>query len=127
MVRGPPRYTLFPYTTLFLSKVCYSPFNFISLALTPTGSGVFCVPPSMRLCSTNFCSKYRMGYVLTDGSVDLHFTVMTVLHSSFKAQRCQNWEISDLGLIKYALGISISRDNAGCYFGVSLHYYAACS
>src|SRR5260221_8053926 len=38
----------------------------------------------MRLCSTNFCSRYRMGYVLTDGLVDLHFTVMTVPHSLFK-------------------------------------------
>src|SRR5258708_16783302 len=110
-----------------MSKVCYSPFDFISLALTPTGSGVSCVLPSMHLCSTNFCSKYGMGYVLTDGLVDLHFTVMTVPHSSFKAQCCQNWEISDLGLIKYALSISISWDNARCYFGVSLCYYAACS
>src|SRR5260370_2719796 len=79
MIRRPPRSTLFPYTTLFRS-----PFDFISLALTPTGSGVSYVPPSMRLCSTNFCSKYGMGYVLTDGLVDLHFTVMTVPHSSFK-------------------------------------------
>src|SRR5258708_24703617 len=106
MIRRPPRSTLFPSTTLFRS--CYSPFDFISLALTPTGSGVSCVPPSMHLCSTNFCSKYGMGYVLTDGSVDLHFTVMTVSHSLFKAQHCQNWEISDLGLIKYALSILIS-------------------
>ena len=52
---------------------------------------------------------------------------MTVLHPSFKAQHHQNWEISDLGLIKYAFGISISWDNARYYFGVSLHYYAACS
>ena len=64
--------------------MCYSPFDFISLALTPTGSEVSYVPPSMCLCSTNFCSKYGMGYVLTDGSVDLHFTVMTVPHLSFK-------------------------------------------
>src|SRR5260370_37354764 len=79
MIRRPPRSTLFPYTTLFRS-----PFDFISLVLTPTGSGVSYVPPSMRLCSTNFCSKYGMGYVLTDGLVDLHFTVMTVPHSLFK-------------------------------------------
>src|SRR5258708_39433117 len=111
MIRRPPRSTLFPYTTLFRS--------------TPTGSGVSYVPPSMHLCITNFCSKYRMGYMLTDGSVDLHFTVMTVPHSSFKAQCCQNWEISDLGLIKYALVISISRVNAGCFFCLILCFYAA--
>src|SRR5260370_39695016 len=66
-----------PFHPWRISKVCYSPFDFISLALTPTGSRVSYVPPSMHLCSTNFCSKYGMGYVLTDRSVDLHFTVMT--------------------------------------------------
>ena len=87
-------------------------------------------PPEERVFIaswTNYCSKYGMGYMLTDGLVDMHFTVMTVLHPSFKAQYHQNWEISDLGLIKYAFSISISQDNAGYYFGVSLHYYAACS
>src|SRR5260370_28229222 len=79
MIRRPPRSTLFPYTTLFRS-----PFDFISLALTPTGSGVSYVPPSMRLCSTNFCSKYGMGYRHTARLNYIHTTVSTVPHSLFK-------------------------------------------
>ena len=55
--------------------------------------------------------------VHVDDIISLSFSVDE--NFRFKAELCKHWEISDLGSVKYALGITIVRDWASCTIALS--------
>src|SRR5258707_10575809 len=74
-----------------ISKVHYSPFDFISLVLTPTGSGVSCVPPSMHLCSISHSKTRAMALTLQKRGSLLHLGPTIAVSTGWAIHSQMGW------------------------------------